>query len=185
MSTHITDRIFAIRFPKEETGHYADRYLVAELGGDSNLRTNRGNRRCRSWSAVHIGMDWEVIAKCCRYSAGDCAGGMLKLKGRATTPECYIRAYRTAMKNAVSSAVAREMDGITVTARIRCIANKDDYHAKELVKAGRTSRTVTEYGETYNVFDFDLGNPTDLKLWLDHCHGYGWDCAVVHGPGEV
>ena len=49
MSTHIVDRIEAIRFPKEAIGHYEDVYLVLELGGDNNVRDQR-NRRARSWA---------------------------------------------------------------------------------------------------------------------------------------
>ena len=45
MSTHIVDRIEAIRFPKELIDHYEDVYLVVELGGDNNVRDQRGRRR--------------------------------------------------------------------------------------------------------------------------------------------
>ena len=37
MSTHIVDRIEAIRLSKEVTGQYEDIFLVAELGGDNNV----------------------------------------------------------------------------------------------------------------------------------------------------
>jgi hypothetical protein len=40
MSTHIVDRIEAIRFLAQVTGHYRDHYLVAELGGDSDFSHN-------------------------------------------------------------------------------------------------------------------------------------------------
>ena len=196
MSTHIVDRIEAIRFPKEVTGHYADQFIVLELGGDNNLRTTRGNKRCRSWSATAIGMDWEVIGKACRF-AGGCAGGMVKLHGRETKPESYIRAYRKALATALTLTESREQRRLTITARIRVKQIKPGepmdgderagcYHAGELLaKHKRTPRTVTQYGTTYDVFDFDLSQPADLKLWLDHCHGNGWDCAEVFGPGEV
>ena len=44
MSTHIVDRIEAVRFAKEDIDHYEDIYLVAELGGDNNVRDMRGRR---------------------------------------------------------------------------------------------------------------------------------------------
>lgn len=47
MSTHIVDRIEAVRFPKETVGHYEDIFIVLELGGDNNVRDHR-NRRARS-----------------------------------------------------------------------------------------------------------------------------------------
>ena len=99
MSTRIVDQIEAIRFPKEITGHYADRFLVAELGGDNNVRCARTNKRARSWYATAIGMEWEVIGKACEIAAS-CSGGMTKLRGCATKPESYIRAYRKALANA-------------------------------------------------------------------------------------
>ena len=48
MSTHIVDRIEAIRFPAEATGHYADLFLVVELGGDNNLRRASDNSRAQA-----------------------------------------------------------------------------------------------------------------------------------------
>ena len=108
MSTRIVDRIEAIRFPKETTGHYADRFLVAELGGDNNVRCARTGKRARSWSATAIGQEWEVIGEACRFAAS-CSGGMTKLRGRATKPESYIRAYRKALANAATMAEARRV----------------------------------------------------------------------------
>ena len=79
MSTHIVDRIEAIRFPAKVTGHYCDRYLVCELGGDSNVRCARTNRRARTWSATAIGEEWEIIGQACRFVAQNAVqlhGGM-------------------------------------------------------------------------------------------------------------
>ena len=81
MSTHIVDRIEAIRFTAEVTGHYRDRYLVCELGGDNNVRCARTNRRARTWSATAIGEEWEIIGQACRFAAA-CSGGMTRLHGR-------------------------------------------------------------------------------------------------------
>jgi len=184
MSTRIIDRIEAIRFPKEVTGHYADQYLVAELGGDNNVRCARTNRRARSWSATAIGQEWEVIGQACRFASA-CAGGMTKLHGRATKPESYIRAYRKALATAVTMEQARAK-GLGFTARIRFNAEeRKEWHFKELTKKSRTPRETTEYGTAYAVFTFDLSKPDELTLWLEHCHGVGWNNAEVYGPGEV
>lgn len=185
MSTHIVDRIEAIRFPKETTGHYADLFLVAELGGDNNVRCARTNRRARTWSATAIGEDWAVIGEACRFAAS-CSGGMTKLRGRVTKPESYIRAYRKALANAATMEEARRVKGLGLTARIRFTEEeRKGWHYKELQKKGRTPRETTEYGTAYAVFEFDLSKPEELALWLEYCHGNGWNNATVYGPGEI
>jgi hypothetical protein len=184
MSTHIVDRIEAIRFPAEATGHYRDRYLVAELGGDNNVRCARTNRRARTWSATAIGEEWEVIGQACRFAAA-CAGGGTKLHGRATKPESYIRAYRKALESAATMEEARAK-GIGLTARIRISGEKEEqWRAKELQKKGRPPRETTEYGKSYAEFTFDLAKPEELALWLEYCHGPAWHNAEVYGPGEI
>ena len=183
MSTHIVDRIEAIRFPKEITGNYADVFLVAELGGDNNVRCARTDRRARTWSATAIGEEWSVIGQACRFAAG-CSGGMTKLHSRVTKPESYIRAYRKALANAATMEETRRVKGLWLKARIR-IEDRNGWHYKELQEAGRTPRETTEYGTAYAIFDFDLSKPEELALWLKHCHGSGWNNAEVSGPGEV
>ena len=123
MSTHIVDRIEAIRFPKEITGNYADVFLVAELGGDNNVRCARTDRRARTWSATAIGEEWAVIGQACRFAAG-CSGGMTKLHGRVTKPESYIRAYRKALANAATMEETRRVKGLWLKARIRIDARQ-------------------------------------------------------------
>jgi hypothetical protein len=183
MSTHIVDRIEAIRFPKEATGLCHDDYLVAELGGDNNVRDNRG-RRARSWSATAIGQEWEVIKQACEFAAC-CSGGMLKLRGRVTKPEAYIRAYRKALATAATLEEARRGKGLYLRARIRFTEEeKKSWHFQQLAKT-RTPRIETPFGEPQSVFDFDLNSREDTNLWLEHCHRAGWHNAEVDGPGEV
>jgi hypothetical protein len=185
MSTHIVDRIEAVRFPKEATGYYEDVYLVLELGGDNNVRDSR-NRRARSWGATCIGSEWEVIGKCCRFAAG-CSGGMTKLRGRKTTPESYIRAYRKALANAADGLTGAAERHLHVTGRIRF--DRSDKNAAHLLReaelAGKIARDETRYGETRAVIHFDLANPADLALWYTCQHGNGWNNAEVGGPGEI
>ena len=185
MSTHIVDRIEAIRFPKEAIGHYEDVYLVLELGGDNNVRDQRG-RRARSWGATCIGPEWGVIGECCRFAAG-CSGGMTKLRGRRTTPESYIRAYRKALANATDGLKGAAERRLHVTGRIRFDrADRNAvYHLEEAVKGGKTPRDETRYGEARAVVDFDLHNPADLALWFKCHHGVGWNNAEVSGPDEI
>jgi hypothetical protein len=185
MSTHIVDRIEAIRFPKEAIGHYEDVYLVLELGGDNNVRDMR-NRRARSWGATCIGPDWGVIGNCCRFAAG-CSGGMTKLHGRQTTPESYIRAYRKALANAATGLEEAAARGLHVTGRIR-VDRRDKaaaYHLSEAAKAGKTPRDETRYGEARAVVDFNLADPAELALWFKCQHGVGWNNAEVCGPDEI
>ena len=185
MSTHIVDRIEAIRFPKEAINHYEDVYIVVELGGDNNVRDRR-NRRARSWGATCIGPDWDVIGDCCRFAAA-CSGGMTKLRGRRTTPESYIRTYRKALANAAIGLEGAAERGLHLTGRIRFDRKNKaaTYHLSEAVKAGKTPREELRFGEARAVVDFDLADPTDLALWFKCRHGVGWNNAEVSGPGEI
>jgi len=185
MSTHIVDKIEAVRLSQEATGHYEDIFLVMELGGDNNVRDMRG-RRARDWGMTCIGPEWQVIGDCCRFAAG-CSGGMTKLRGRQTKPEAYIRAYRKALANAADGLQGAASRNIHVTARIRFARNDKNaaYHLAEAVKGGKTPREVTRFDETMDVVDFDLNNPADLKLWLSCRHGSGWNNAEVCGPGWI
>jgi hypothetical protein len=184
MSVHIVDRIEAVRFPKEAIDHYEDIYLVVELGGDNNVRDQRG-RRARSWGATCIGPEWQVIGDCCRFAAA-CSGGMTKLHGRVTTPESYIRAYRKALANATGLQEAATR-GLSVTGRIRFDRSDKSaaYHLKEAEKAGKTIRDIDFWGEPRAVVEFNLADAADLALWFKCQHGVGWNNVEVRGPSEI
>ena len=173
MSTHIVDRIEAIRFTAAAIGHYEDIYLLMELGGDNNVTDERG-RRARSWSATCIGPEWGVIGDCCRFASG-CSGGMTKLRGRATTPEAYIRAYRKAIKAAKGLSETATEKHIHLTGRIRFA--RDDktaaYYLKEAVKGGKTPRESDYFGTKMDVVEFNLADTADLTLWNKCRHGAG------------
>jgi hypothetical protein len=185
MSTHIVDRIEAIRLSPADTGLTRDVFIVVELGGDNNVRNARTNRRSRDWGATAIGEEWEVIRQACQFAAG-CPGGMTRLRGRETKPEAYIRAYRKALATAAAGLVeGRHQKRLSITARIRFTAEQEkDWNFRELVKC-RTPKAETLYGEPYKVFSFDLSNRNDLALWIKHCHGPAWNNAEVWGPGTV
>ena len=184
MSTHIVDRIEAVRFPKEAIDHYEDVYLVVELGGDNNVTDQHGRRG--KLGRTCIGPDWGVIGNCCRFAAG-CAGGMTKLRGRKTTPEAYICAYRKALANAAVGIQGARERRLSITGRIRF--DREDksavYHLNEALRNRKTARDENRYGEDRAVVDFDLGDPADLALWYKCVHGVGWNNAEVSGPHEI
>ena len=91
MSTHIVDKIEAVRLSQEATGHYGKHFPRHGVG-----RRQQRPRHARA-AGTRLGHDlhrpeWQVIGDCCRFAAG-CSGGMTKLRGRQTKPEAYIRAY--------------------------------------------------------------------------------------------
>jgi hypothetical protein len=112
---------------------------------------------------------------------------MTKLRGRRTTPESYIRAYRKALANAADGLKEAAERRLHVTGRIRFDrADRNAvYHLEEAVKGGKTPRDETRYGEARAVVDFDLHNPADLALWFKCHHGVGWNNAEVSGPDEI
>jgi hypothetical protein len=188
MSTHIIDRIEAVKFSKEYTGHYEDLFIVVELGGDNNLRRSSDNKRARDWSASCIGPAWSVIGQCCREIASYCEGGMTKLKGRQTKPESLIRAYRKALDNAANGLEEMAARGIHLTGRVRWSETDKKEYAygwEKAIKAGKTVKQETRWSETVDVMMFDLTDHADLMLWFDCEHGNGWNNCETHGPGSV
>ena len=184
MSTHIVDRLEAVRLTAAETGWIEDIYIVAELGGDNNVRNARTGRRARDWSVTAIGPEWSVIGQACRYAAG-CSGGMTKLRGRATKPESYIRAYRKALANAALGFQAAAERKLRFTARTRFSADEEQSYQFSQLSKTRTPEKTTWYGEPIKVFHFDLGDPADVRLWLDNRKEVAWHNAEVSGPGTV
>ena len=177
MSSYICDEIRAIRFTPDDTGLARDHYLVVELGGDSNV-TCKG-KRARSWSALAVGEEWEVIHRVCRQAA-DCAGGMLKLRGKETKPENYIKAVRFAMADCMTLAEAREA-GLCINARIRYTAAESKCYTFRALAKLRTPTATKLYGTDLFLFPFCLDNKADLAMWLENCRRVGWYNAEVSG----
>jgi hypothetical protein len=187
MSTHIVDRILAVKLPKERTASYDDCFIVAQLGGDNNVINCRTNRRARHWHATAIGPDWSVIGEACRYAAG-CSGGMLKLYGRATEPETYIRAYRKAIQGAVIGLrEAASVHGLRIQGWL--LFNEADklnggkWAWESLAQLRQPGIYDAGYCQ-YTAFRFDLENPEDFQVWSRYRYGPAWYGAEVHGPGE-
>jgi hypothetical protein len=191
MSTHIVDRVEAIRFPKELIDHYDDKFLVLQLGGDNNcFESGIGNvngRRARHWSAMHFGPEYQVIGQVCNF-AGDCEGGMTRFSGEShTSPESYIRKHRKAIANAAVGIEGAAQRHLSITARIRFVVDTKDsseqYTFKELISV-RTPEKETKYDTEYNVFRFDLRVPDDLKLWAKYARNPAWNSVEVSGPRD-
>lgn len=187
MSTRIVDRILAVKLPKEQTADYEDCFIVAELGGDTNVIVCRTNRRARSWQATAIGHEWLVLSEACQRAAG-CCGGMLKLHGRHTEPEAYVRAYRKAMREAVVGLrEAAKVHGLRIQGWLlfdeKDKLDRGKWAWGSLLKVHQPGTYNAGYG-IYSAFRFDLESPEDYKLWSQHRYGPAWYSAEVHGPGE-
>ncbi len=185
MSSHIVDRIEAIVFRVADTHNRMDEdtYLLCELGGDSNCFDMSG-RRARDWSAVVIGPEWQVIGRCCQL-AGDCSGGMLKLRGRTVKPEAYIRAYRKAIANAAEGLVGAGQRGLIVSGRIRmavgATTNGEKCHFENLCKYKQPS-IEKNYGQENYTWHLKLSDSADMKFWAENARNPAWNMAEVYGP---
>jgi len=170
----MVDFIVTVRLPGP--GDDSDTtYLVAQLGGDNNLRHTETNHRVRSWYPTAIGKEWQVIGRAADLSS-DCAGGSMRFTGRRdTTPESFIRAYRSALKDALTLDEARQL-GIHFhgtqrrnKADTRAMGKHIKYWLENLAKVGKTPKEETRCGVTYLVADFNLYDPASLAQW-DTCH---------------
>lgn len=78
-----------------------DRYVIAIEGGSNNMteRDARGRtRRTRAWSIGMIGTERQVLRQAVALAA-HCEGHGLRLRGRSTSPEAYIRRVRHLLAN--------------------------------------------------------------------------------------
>jgi hypothetical protein len=179
MSTHIVDMIVAVALPQVEP-MYETNYLVVQLGGDNNLTDSITGHRVKNWYPSAIGMEWEVIGRAADLSS-DCSGGMMRFVGQTrTTPEAFIRGYRTALKNALTLQEARAdmrlyFDG--TIRRNKPVTDEDHkrikYWQENLAKYGKTPEEETHFGTTYLVAKFDLYDLTSLSQW-QNCRNNHW-----------
>lgn len=102
MSHWIEYQATAFVVPDGLGGLRGDRFIVAIEGGSNNLteRARSGRERCaRDWYVGMIGTAQQVLTQTVRM-AGDCEGMSLRIQGRATTPETYIRRTRRLLEGA-------------------------------------------------------------------------------------
>jgi hypothetical protein len=171
MSTHIVDMIVAVELPIA-TSIGEPTHLVVQLGGDNNLRDSVTGHRSKSWYPTAIGAEWEVIGRAADLSS-DCSGGMMRFVGQArTTPEAFIRGYRSALRNALTLQEARLELGLYFdgTLRRKKPVTEDDhrnlkYWLENLAKHNKVPEEETRYGETYLIATFDLYDPASLSDW--------------------
>lgn len=93
MSYRIEYQWCAFRVDGAATGLGEDRFIVAIEGGDNNVVDTKSGRRARSWDVCMIGTASQVLKQAVLFSSS-CESGCLKLNGRDTTPESYIRRIR-------------------------------------------------------------------------------------------
>lgn len=172
MSTHIIDHIVGLLIPR--TDENAERqYVIVHEGGDNNLINCDTNRRARSWYVQAKGNEWQILQEACKW-AGDCCGGMVKIGGRHTEPESFIRRYRKAMENALTMQEAMEA-GITITGRVKLRAEKrEGWKFNQLAQNEITLESRTEFSSMIHeaAQPFDLRNAVELALWEKATHGF-------------
>lgn len=83
-----------------------DRYVIAIEGGSNNMTERDAcvrTRRARDWSIGMIGTERQVLRQAVA-TAASCEGHGLRLRGRSTSPEAYIRRVRRLLANPLNEA---------------------------------------------------------------------------------
>lgn len=109
---------------------------------------------------------------------------MIKFNGRGQIkPESYIRAYRKAIREAITLSEASS-HGFHLAARIKLADPKaQQYGWNQAIKAGKTPREEKFVGGTFQVIKFNLSDPADCTLWYKCQRGAAWNNVQVDGPG--
>lgn len=189
MSYRIEYELKAIRIPANHAGDYDDVFLCIALGGDNNCYEVDSDKRVRSWTLEAIGQQWRAMDPLCEF-AGSCEGGSLKLHGRWTKPENYIKAWRKAFEQAIPLDRVFEYQ-IRVSPHIDFTTEEATNGRAKDFEALRAVYAPTDYKSYYakesvHRFKFDIHKPNDCAIWLKHAHGgRAWKFADVYGPGEV
>jgi hypothetical protein len=188
MSTHIIDRIAAVKFPKERTGYSDDYYLLVLLGGDNNLIDTESGERARRWNPMAAGQHYHCLARACELAADACGGMVRMVRGR-TTPESLIRKVRQALAAAPDyqdpAAVFRiTQAAITFTAEEK---EKQKYYFDRLVtKRGQPEKRDQVYlrGDV-DAFVFSLNEPREAACFIEHLPHQPvlWHHLKIIGPG--
>lgn len=201
MSSRIVFSAHAIRYPVEvltecEGGRdgliYEDQFLLLELGGQSNV-IDRNNRVARDWSAVGVGMQWQVMQQVVQLAAS-CEGGCLRWLGRDTKAETYIGAQRRVVSNATLFSDQYVLPR-SLTARL-CLhmstIEEMNSYSRERLDTLAGIRTPQQAKPTYvdgadcewTSWTFDLLAPGDFTLWLVYRTldpARVWDQVMVQG----
>ena len=86
--------------PSGLRGIHRTKFLIATERGSNNLYETQGGRerRVREWGIAMLGSLDEVMRQVVT-TAASCEGGGLRVGGRLTTPEAYIRRMRRVLSN--------------------------------------------------------------------------------------
>jgi hypothetical protein len=129
MSHWIEYQATAFVVPDGLRGVRGDRFIVAIEGGSNNLteRSRSGRERSvRDWYVGMIGTAQQVLTQTVRM-AGDCEGMSLRIQGRATTPEAYIRRTRRLLDTARTDALGHVRFVATVGAADPLVARAKQF----------------------------------------------------------
>jgi hypothetical protein len=165
MSYRIEYQWAAFHVPGAPLGLSEDRYIVAIEGGDNNCYEIDTNRRTRAWDACMAGTHTQVLRQAVYY-AGACEGGCLKPKGRACTPESYIRRIRRLLEGAVQTPA-----GGYWHARLR--AQPDHPAVRALIGLGLQAGAEVRHGSTRALVDVPPEHHAAYFRLLDR-HGDDW-----------
>lgn len=157
------------------------RFFVCIEGGDNNCYDSNG-RRARSWSVCMMGTKDDILEQSC-YFAVACEGDGLKVNGRSTTAEQYIRKIRKLVEkaDAPSHDYAQHF-------KLQYKCPPDSEEDKMFTAAGISRSDGTSEWSGHPVahfrFENENGNP-DYKLFFDTIPLLGpnhasWDLAKCH-----
>lgn len=171
MSTHIIDRIAAVRVPAAKEGQET-LFIMATYGGDNNVIEQATNRRARDWSVLAVGSSWHVMRRAI-ITSSDMEGGSLRLYGsRKATAETFIRRARKVLKEApdfrAAEVVFRLVDTrITFSEEER---QTQKYYYDKLVGMGLPHTTERRrYGkEDVQAYAFDTSTLEGMRSFLDN-----------------
>jgi hypothetical protein len=193
MSTHIIDRVAAVKFPKERTGYYADYYLLATLSGDNNCINTATGRRARHWNPTAMGEEWKCLARACEIAASFCGGCARFVHGRST-PEAFITRCREALAtgpdyDSPQAAFGFTQTAITFTAEEKANGSKY-YYERLLEKRGQPEMRDLYLRGHIAAFPFKLTEPRDMAVLIEHLphdkdNSDLWHHVRISGPGEV
>jgi len=189
MSYEISYRRKAFVLPAARAGYWEDIHFLLEEAGSNNCYEFDSNRRARSWECRAAGAPYQCMQEVVTTAAA-CCGGSLVLGGRrGTTPEGYIRAWRTAVAEAET--LNREnLRGYGIELYIAISdseAEGDRRYAFETLSklqepAGQRRHNALR-GTSVTEWRFDLWNPDHVRLWIDNRPGgRGWHSVRASGP---
>lgn len=190
MSTHIIDKVAAVKIPQALSKFSSDYYFVSMLSGDNNVTCSRTGRRARTWNPRVAGDYSKCLADACTTSAGFC-GGMIRMAVGRSTPEGYIKKVRNLLDtapdyNSPQAEFRLSQTAITFTAEEK-VANKY-YYDRLLKERGQPQiRDKVYLRGDLEAFVFDISNPREFAYFIDYIpyNSPLWHHVRVIADGEV